>query len=109
MVNFYRHFLPGIARTLQPLTDALRGAPKTLEWPPASAFGVAKAPWLLRYRWRTPPRTLCSPSQQMPPTHTWGGCFNSSTGELAAAGVLLQEAVWGGHQVLHRIYFLKNW
>jgi hypothetical protein len=45
MVNFYRRFLPGIARTLQPLTDALRGAPKTLEWPPAAAaaFRAAKA------------------------------------------------------------------
>ncbi len=43
MVNFYRHFLPGIARKLQPLTDALRGAPKTLEWQPAAAFGAAKA------------------------------------------------------------------
>ena len=45
MVNFYRRFLPGIARTLQPLTDALKGAPKTLEWPPAAAaaFGAAKA------------------------------------------------------------------
>jgi hypothetical protein len=37
MVNFYRRFLPGIARSLQPLTDALRGNPKTLEWPPAAA------------------------------------------------------------------------
>jgi hypothetical protein len=44
MVNFYRRFLPGIARTLQPLTDALKGAPKTLEWPPAAAaFRAAKA------------------------------------------------------------------
>jgi hypothetical protein len=45
MVNFYRRFLPGIARTLQPLTDALKGAPKTLEWPLAAAatFGAAKA------------------------------------------------------------------
>jgi hypothetical protein len=41
MVNFYRRFLPGIARTLQPLTDALRGDPKTLEWPPAAAFEAA--------------------------------------------------------------------
>ncbi len=46
MVNFYRRFLPGIARMLQPLTDALKGAPKTLEWP--------------RYHWRTQPRTMCS-------------------------------------------------
>ncbi len=45
MVNFYTRFLPGIARTLQPLTDTLKGAPKTLEWPPAAAaaFGAAKA------------------------------------------------------------------
>jgi hypothetical protein len=44
-MNFYRRFLPGIARTLKPLTDALRGAPKTLEWPPTTpaAFAVAKA------------------------------------------------------------------
>jgi hypothetical protein len=31
MVNFYRRFLPGIALTLQPLVDALKGAPKTPE------------------------------------------------------------------------------
>jgi len=45
MVNVYRRFLPGIARTLQPLTDALKGAPKMLEWLPATAaaFGAAKA------------------------------------------------------------------
>ncbi len=42
MVNFYRRFLPGIARTLQLLTDALKGAPKTLVWPPAAVFGAAK-------------------------------------------------------------------
>ncbi len=43
MVNFYRRFLPGIARTLQPLTDALKGAPKTLEWPPAATAGFRAA------------------------------------------------------------------
>jgi hypothetical protein len=37
MVNFYRHFLPGIARTMQPLTGALQGDPKTLSWPPGAA------------------------------------------------------------------------
>jgi hypothetical protein len=43
MVNFYRRFLPGIARMLQPLKDALKGAPKILEWPPAAAaaFGIS--------------------------------------------------------------------
>ena len=32
LVNFYRRFLPGIAGTLQPLTDALAGAPSQLSW-----------------------------------------------------------------------------
>jgi hypothetical protein len=32
IVNFYSRFLPRIAATLQPLTDLLRGNPKTLEW-----------------------------------------------------------------------------
>ena len=44
-MNFYRRFLPAIARTLKPLTDLLRGSPKTLSWPPeaAAAFTQAKA------------------------------------------------------------------
>ena len=32
MINFYRCFLPGIARTLRPLTDALAGNPRVLNW-----------------------------------------------------------------------------
>ncbi len=32
LVNFYRRFLPGIAGTLRPLTDALKGKPKKLLW-----------------------------------------------------------------------------
>jgi hypothetical protein len=47
MVNFYRRFLPNIARTLQPLTDALRGGRKgadKLDWSAAmdAAFAGAK-------------------------------------------------------------------
>ncbi len=44
MVNFYRRFLPSIARTLQPLTDLLRGNPKVLVWSPAAsaAFKASK-------------------------------------------------------------------
>jgi cleavage and polyadenylation specificity factor subunit 1 len=41
MVNFYRRFLPGIARVLQPLTDLLRGSPKVLTWPPEAAVAFA--------------------------------------------------------------------
>ncbi len=45
LINFNRRFLPGIAGTLQPLTDLLRGNPKTLVWSEnaAAAFGAAKA------------------------------------------------------------------
>ena len=45
MANFYRRFLPGIARTLQPLTAALAGNPKSLTWLPcmSAAFMAAKA------------------------------------------------------------------
>jgi hypothetical protein len=44
LINFYRRFLPGIAGTLQPLTDLLRGNPKTLNWSDsaAAAFKAAK-------------------------------------------------------------------
>ncbi len=47
MVNFYRRFLPGIARTLAPLTDALKCGRKgsaTVEWSTAmqTAFQAAK-------------------------------------------------------------------
>jgi hypothetical protein len=45
MVNFYRRFLPAIARTLKPLTDLLKGNPKHLVWSDsaATAFTAAKA------------------------------------------------------------------
>ena len=32
MINFYRPFLPGIARTLRPLTDTLAGNPRVNNW-----------------------------------------------------------------------------
>ena len=32
LVNFYRRFLPNIAATMRPLTDALAGAPRQLTW-----------------------------------------------------------------------------
>jgi hypothetical protein len=47
MVNFYRRFLPAIAKTLRPLTNSLRGGPKgtaAITWTPecAAAFHSAK-------------------------------------------------------------------
>ena len=32
MINFYKRFLPGVAKTLRPLTDALAGTPRYLVW-----------------------------------------------------------------------------
>jgi hypothetical protein len=45
LINFYRRFLPAVARILQPLTDLLKGSPKVLLWSPAAeaAFVAAKA------------------------------------------------------------------
>jgi hypothetical protein len=45
LINFYRRFLPAVARTLQPLTDLLKGSPKVLLWYPAAdaTFVAAKA------------------------------------------------------------------
>jgi hypothetical protein len=45
MINFYRRFLPWIAVTLRPLTDLLRGNPKSLDWSTSAteAFSAAKA------------------------------------------------------------------
>jgi hypothetical protein len=45
LINFYRRFLPAVARTLKPLTDLLKGSPKVLLWSPTAnaAFIAAKA------------------------------------------------------------------
>ena len=47
LLNFYRRFLPGVAKTLCPLTDALRGnraAMELVEWSPEmnQAFSASK-------------------------------------------------------------------
>ncbi len=45
LINFYRRFLPAVARILKPLTDLLKGSPKVLFWSSAAdaAFVAAKA------------------------------------------------------------------
>jgi cleavage and polyadenylation specificity factor subunit 1 len=44
LINFYRRFLPHAAAVLRPLTDSLKGNPKSLQWTPQldSAFDAAK-------------------------------------------------------------------
>ena len=63
MINFYRRFLPGIAGVLQPLTDLLRGNPKTLLWSDsaAAAFIAGKAVSRTALSWSTPLQMLQSP------------------------------------------------
>ena len=44
LVNYYRRFVPGLARFLRPLTDALAGSPKQLVWSPSmsTSFDATK-------------------------------------------------------------------
>jgi hypothetical protein len=52
-----------------------------------------RRPWRPQFHWRTRPQTPCCLSRYRRLRHT--------RREMAATGVLLQEAVGGGHQVLH--------
>jgi hypothetical protein len=90
MVNFYRRFLPGIACTLQPLTDVLKGTPKTLEWPPAAAaaFGAAKA-------------ALAAAVPQARPASNAVLSLAKDASDTHVGGVLQQLTGGSGHQVLH--------
>ena len=47
MVNFYKRFLPGIAKILRPLTDALAGNPKSLNWSETHQESFEKAKFAL--------------------------------------------------------------
>ena len=50
MVNFYRRFLPGIAKILRPLTNALAGNPKSLNWSETHQESFEKAKSALVWR-----------------------------------------------------------
>ncbi len=79
MVNFYRSFLPGIPCTLQLLTDALKGAPKTLELPPAAdAFGAANVVPLVH----PAPKAVLSLATDASDTHVGGMLQQLSRGSL---------------------------
>jgi hypothetical protein len=80
LINFYWRFLPGIAGTLQPLTDLLHSNPKTLvcSESAATAFCAAKAPPLPPpLRWSTPYRELSSRWQQTPLIHISAAYYSS--------------------------------
>jgi hypothetical protein len=56
MVNFYRHFLPNCAQVLRPLTDLLKGGPKTSEWTAQAQEAFQNAKHLLVRRYQHPAR-----------------------------------------------------
>ena len=89
--NYYRRFLPAVALTLQPLTEALKGNPKVLVWTPRCHSWLSRTPWWRWCRWHT-----CCPTRScrwppMYPTPTLGAFCSSD--RLAATWLLLQEVV----------------
>ena len=104
MVNFYKRFLPGIARTLQPLTNALRRGRKTLEWPPAAAaaFEAANSALAAAVPLVHPaPNAILSLATDASDAHV-GGVLQQLARELAAAGGFYSKKLSGvGHQILH--------
>jgi cytoskeleton-associated protein 5 len=90
------------ARTLQTLTNALRGAPKTPEWPPAAAFGLANAALAAAVPLVHPAlNAVLSLATDASDTHVGGVLQQLNGGSWQPLVFLLQEAVRGGHQVLH--------
>ena len=85
MAYYYRRFLPGIVRTLQPLTAAIAGNPKSLTWLPSmsAAFTAAKVALVTDIPLAHPRQTYASPLPQTPPTPTSG---RSSSNRLASTG-----------------------
>jgi hypothetical protein len=102
-VNFYRRFLPGIARTLQLLTDALKGAPKTLEWPPAAAaFGAAKASLAAAVPLAHPaPNAVLSLATDASDTHVCGVLQQLNGGRWQPLAFYSKKLSGAGNQVLH--------
>jgi hypothetical protein len=47
MVNFYRRFLPNCVEVLHPLTNLLKGGPRTLQWTATAQESVQKVKQLL--------------------------------------------------------------
>jgi hypothetical protein len=79
MVNFYRRFTPGIAAVLEPLTTALKGGKKTLQWSPHldAAFNKSKQVLEQAVPLAHPPQMPTSSWRQTPQTHTSAAhCIN---------------------------------
>jgi len=101
MINFYRRFLPDIAKVLLPLTEALKGNPKTLVWPPAVA--AAKAPLVAAVPLAHPaPDAVLSLATDASDTHVGGVLQQLQGGSWQPKNRLLfKEAVGGRTSVFH--------
>ncbi len=98
MINFYRHFLPGVAGTLRPLTAALSGNPKTLPWTPnmETAFTAAKAAFVAAVPLAHPlPGAVRHPCRSCPAT--------TGRPALPAAGISHQKAL----QIRGKLFHLR--
>jgi hypothetical protein len=74
----------------------------TLEWPLAAAFGAAKSALADAVPLAHPaPNAVLSLATDAFRHTCRRRASTAQRGELAAASILLQEAVGGGHQVLH--------
>ncbi len=104
MVNFHRHFLPGITRMLQPITDALRGDPKTLAWPPATAaaFEAAKAALAAAVPLAHPAlNAVLSLATDASDTHVGGVLQQLAGRSWQPLAFYSKKLSGGGHQILH--------
>jgi hypothetical protein len=104
LINFYRRFLPSIARTLKPLTDLLKGNPKVLLWPSeaAAAFLAAKSALVAAVPLSHPaPNATLSLAVDASDSHVGGGPPAVGRQGLEAAGLLFAQTVVSGVQVLH--------
>ena len=96
MLNFYQRFIPGAARMLKPLTDALKGKPqKELTWSEEMKTSFSRSKEAL-------PRGNFGPSRSSGTCFLGGGCVRhargsgvaaaSTRGRPTATGFLLEEA-----------------
>jgi hypothetical protein len=84
MVNFYRRFLPNCAQVLHPLTNLLKGGPRTLQWTATAQESFQKVRRLL---------AAAVPPQQPSPTAELS--FATDASDTPIGGAMQQKS--GNH------------
>jgi hypothetical protein len=85
MVNFYRRFLPNCAQVLHPLTDLLKGGPRTLQWTTTAQESFQKVKQLL---------AAAVPLQHLSPTAEFS--FATDASDTHIGGGVMQQNL-GNH------------